>query len=375
MRSIAKNYFCIGAALLLATGCGAAQGDQNSRDSGQLGKIQLPPGFSINTFASGLESPRQMALGEGGTVFVGSRADKVYALQDSDGDGRAERQFTIASGLQKPNGVAMRDGDLYVAEIPRLRRYADIESRLASPPQGEVLADDFPDNAHHGYRFIRFSPQGRLYLPIGAPCNVCDQQGFGVLLSMQPDGSDKRVYARGIRNTVGFDWQPDTGVLWFTDNGRDHLGDNRPPGELNRAPESGMHFGFPYCHGDDIADPEFGDARACSEFTAPAQKLGPHVAPLGMRFYDGDMFPADYRGDVFIAEHGSWNRSSKIGYRVTRVHIQGDKAVKYEPFAYGWLQGESAWGRPADVLVAPDGALLVSDDRSGVIYRISYEKQ
>jgi glucose/arabinose dehydrogenase len=194
------------------------------------------------------------------------------------------------------------------------------------------------------------------------------------MLSMQPDGSDKRVYAKGIRNSVGFDWQPGTGVLWFTDNGSDRLGDNRPPGELNRAPESGLHFGFPYCHGGNIADPEFGDKRACKEFTPPAQKLGPHVAPLGMRFYTGKMFPEEYQGDIFIAEHGSWNRSNKIGYRVTRVSVDGDKATKYETFASGWLQDESAWGRPADVQVMPDGALLVSDDQSGVIYRISYQK-
>lgn len=355
--------------LLLACGTAGAQSKAS-----QLNKIKLPPGFTISIFASNLESPRQMALGEQGTVFVGSRSDKVYALQDKDGDGRAEKKFTLASGLQKPNGVAMRDGDLYVAEIPRLSRFEDIESKLEKPPRAQVLADDFSDRSHHGYRYIKFSPDGRLYLPIGAPCNVCEEEGFGVLLSMQPDATDRRVYAKGIRNTVGFDWQPDTGVLWFTDNGRDHLGDNRPPGELNRAPNAGLHFGFPYCHGGVIADPEFGDERDCDEFTAPAQKLGPHVAPLGMLFYDGKMFPKKYQGDIFIAEHGSWNRSKKIGYRITRVSVDGDKATKYQPFASGWLQGESAWGRPADVLVAPDGALLVSDDQSGVIYRISYEK-
>ena len=220
---------------------------------------------------------------------------------------------------------------------------------MASPPQAVVLEDSFPNDSHHGYRFLGFSPNGRLIMSIGAPCNVCDKPGFGVILSMQPDATDKRVYARGVRNSVGFDWRPGTDELWFTDNGRDHMGDNLPPGELNRAPQSGMDFGFPYCHGGDIADPEFGEARACSEFTAPAQKLGPHVAPLGMRFYSGDMFPEEYRGDVFIAEHGSWNRSKKIGYRVTRVGIENGKAVSYQPFASGWLQGEQAWGRPVDV--------------------------
>mgnify|MGYP001032220565 CR=1 FL=1 len=370
INPIDKRYIGLYALLLLlVSGCSRA-GNENTK----LDQIELPPGFAINVFASGLSSPRQMALGKQGTVFVGSRSDSVYALQDTDSDGRADKKYTIASGLQKPNGVAFRDGDLYVAEIPRLSRYADIEANLQNPPEAQVLSEDFPNRSHHGYRFIKFGPDGRLYLPIGAPCNVCEAPGFGLILSMQPDASDKRIYAKGIRNSVGFDWQPDTGVLWFTDNGRDNLGDNRPPGELNRAPQAGMHFGFPYCHGGDIADPKFGDERKCGEFAAPAQKLGPHVAPLGMRFYDGKMFPKQYQGDIFIAEHGSWNRSKKIGYRITRVSIDGDNATQYEPFASGWLQGQSAWGRPADVLVAPDGALLVSDDQSGVIYRISYKQ-
>jgi len=355
-------------ATLLSSACSSAQ----SQGHAALEKIELPPGFSISVFASGLSSPRQMALGEGGTVFVGSRSDKVYALKDTDGDGHADDKYVVAEGLRAPNGVAVRDGALYVAEIPRLSRYDNIEARLENPPQAVVLEDGFPNDSHHGYRFLGFSPEGRLYMSIGAPCNVCDKPGFGIILSMQPDASDKRVYARGIRNSVGFDWQPDSGDLWFTDNGRDRMGDNIPPDELNRAPKSGMDFGFPYCHGGDVSDPEFGDTRACGEFSAPAQKLGPHVASLGMRFYTGEMFPDQYRGDVFIAEHGSWNRSNKIGYRVTRVSIDNSKAVNYQPFASGWLQGEQAWGRPVDVLAAADGALLVSDDQAGVIYRITY---
>lgn len=369
IKSIEKNYnLWLLSVCLLASGCSYAQDGKSGID-----RIQLPPGFSINVYADGLSAPREMAMNEQGTLFVGSHSGTVYALQDSDDDGRADKQYIIANGLKAPNGVAVHEGDLYVAEIPRLRRYADIQAHLADPPKGEVLASDFPDRSHHGLRFIRFGPDDRLYMGIGSPCNVCEESGFGVILSMTPQGQDKRVFAQGIRNTVGFDWQPGTGVLWFTDNGRDNLGDNRPPGELNRVAEVGENFGFPYCHGGDIADPEFGDKHSCSEFSPPAQKLGPHVAPLGMSFYDGKMFPKAYRGNIFIAEHGSWNRSNKIGYRITRVVVDGAKAVKYEPFASGWLQGQSAWGRPADVLVAHDGALLVSDDKAGKIYRISYQ--
>ena len=209
---------------------------------------------------------------------------------------------------------------------------------------------------------------------MGAPCNICepDAQRYANILRMNADGSGMETFARGVRNTVGFDWQPQTRELWFTDNGRDMLGDDVPPDELNHAPRAGMHFGYPYCHGGKYADPEFGAKRRCEEFTAPAQNLGPHVAALGMRFYTGTMFPAQYRNQVFIAEHGSWNRSSKIGYRISLVRLQDGKAVAYEPFASGWLQGESAWGRPVDVLVLPDGSLLIADDVAGAIYRIVY---
>jgi glucose/arabinose dehydrogenase len=237
-----------------------------------------------------------------------------------------------------------------------------------------VIRDDLPAPRHHGWRYMGFGPDGMLYVSIGAPCNVCDEEGFALIERMAPDGSQREVFARGIRNSVGFDWNPTTNVLWFTDNGRDMLGDNRPPDELNRAPRQGMHFGFPYCHGGSIPDPEFGRDRPCSDFVPPAQTLGPHVAALGMRFYTGDMFPPEYRMQVFIAEHGSWNRSRKIGYRISLVTLD-DRGVAsdYRPFAEGWLRNEQAWGRPVDVLVMPDGALLVSDDRAGTVYRISYQ--
>jgi glucose/arabinose dehydrogenase len=232
-----------------------------------------------------------------------------------------------------------------------------------------VVYGGYPKETHHGWRVIRFGPDGMLYVAVGAPCNVCERYGIITRFKL---GAPPEVFARGVRNSVGYDWHPQTGELWFTDNGRDMLGDDVPPDELNHAPRAGMHFGFPYCHGGNISDPQFGRRRACNEFTPPAQQLAPHAAALGMRFYTGQQFPAEYRNRIFIAEHGSWNRSAKIGYRIMMVTLRDNKPVKYEVFAEGWLQGDSAWGRPVDVVVAPDGALLVSDDKAGVIYRISY---
>jgi glucose/arabinose dehydrogenase len=269
-----------------------------------------------------------------------------------------------------PNGVAFLDGSLYVAEIHRVLRYDGIESRLANPP-APALVREFPTDRHHGWKFIAFGPDGMLYVPVGAPCNICQPEPiYAALHRMRPDGSGLETFARGIRNTVGFTWHPDTRELWFTDNGRDMLGDDVPPDELNHAPRPGMDFGYPTCHGRNTSDPQYGRQRPCSATTAPALELGPHVAALGLRFYTGRMFPEKYRKGIFIAEHGSWNRSRKIGYRVMFVPLENGRPAKYEVFAEGWLQGESAWGRPVDVLVMPDGALLVSDDDSGTIYRI-----
>ena len=340
----------------------------------RLARIELPPGFRIHLFAGDVPNARSMTLSPGGTLFVGTRgAGRVYALVDRDQDFRADTLFVVDQGLNMPNGVAFRDGALYVAEVNQVRRYDDIEAHLEDPPAPVVVNDSFPRDGHHGWKFIRFGPDDRLYVPVGAPCNVCERDDpYASITRMQPDGSGLEVFARGVRNTVGFDWHPETGELWFTDNGRDQLGDDVPPDELNRAPEDGLHFGFPYCHGGDIPDPEFGGGRDCGEFVPPAQKLGPHVASLGMRFYTGEMFPEEYRHQIFIAEHGSWNRSEKIGYRVALVRLEGNRAVSYEVFARGWLQGQQAWGRPVDVLVMPDGSLLVSDDQAGMIYRIMY---
>jgi glucose/arabinose dehydrogenase len=285
--------------------------------------------------------------------------------------------------MDTPNGVAFRDGALYVAEVDRILRYDNIESRLESPPPPVVVGQKFPAETHHGWKFIRFGPDGWLYVPVGAPCNVCEpDERHGLIARIRvdaarataasgPAASGYEVFARGVRNSVGFDWQPETRELWFTDNGRDMMGDDLPSDELNHAPAKGMHFGFPYCHQGDTPDPGF-SRRACSEFTPPALKLGPHVAALGMRFYTGAQFPAEFRGNIFIAEHGSWNRSRKIGYRVARVVVEGGRAVRHEVFAEGWLQGESAWGRPVDIELMPDGSLLVSDDGAGAIYRIAY---
>ena len=363
--------FLLAVLAFLAIGPGGAEA-QVSR----LSEIELPDGFSIGIFASGVTGARSLAQSPGGTVFVGTRdAGVVHALVDADGDGAADERYPIASGLNSPNGVAFRNGSLYVAEISRILRYDGIENRLDSPPQPVVVTDRLPTDRAHGWKFIRFGPDGRLYVPVGAPCNICDEADpYNSILRMDADSGTYEVVARGVRNTVGFDWHPTTRRLWFTDNGRDWLGDELPPDELNVLTSNGQHFGYPYCHGRNIADPEYGDRRSCSEFRPPVQALGPHVAALGMRFYTGTMFPERYRGQIFIAEHGSWNRSQKIGYRVMVVGLDGSgRSTGYEEFATGWLQGQNVWGRPVDVMVREDGSLLVSDDDQGAIYRITYE--
>lgn len=343
-----------------------------------LSAIKLPPNFKIEIYADHVPNARSLALGEKGTIFVGTRTnDKVFALVDTDGDYKADKQYTIASGLESPNGVAFKDGNLYVAEISRVLRFDDIENHLNMPPDPVIVNDSFPKDGWHGWKYIAFGPEGKLYVPVGAPCNVCEKKDkrYSSIMRMDADGRNLEVFASGIRNSVGFAWHPQTKELWFTDNGRDMLGDDIPPDELNHAPRKGMHFGFPYCQGGDISDPEFGKKFPCDKFIPPAQKLGPHVAALGMKFYNGTMFPAEYRDQVFIAEHGSWNRSKKIGYRISLVRLDGNNAKSYETFAEGWKIGEKVWGRPVDILQLPDGSLLVSDDMAGVVYRISYAHQ
>jgi glucose/arabinose dehydrogenase len=342
-----------------------------------LYKIQLPPGFSISVFAE-VPDARSMCRGEKGTLFVGNRSkDKVYAVVDEDNDGRADKVYVIDQGLNMPNGVAFRKGSLYVAEVNRILRYDDIESKLNNPPRPVVVYDKFPTEKHHGWKFIAFGPDDKLYIPVGAPCNVCEEKDsiYASINRMNPDGSGLELFASGVRNTVGFAWHPLTKKLWFTDNGRDNMGDNMPADELNYAPDKGMHFGFPYCQQGDTPDPEFGSKRNCSEFTPPAIKLMPHAAAIGMRFYTGDMFLPEYKNQIFIAEHGSWNRSEKSGYRIMQVKLDSNKAVSYIPFATGWVDKEGkVSGRPVDIEIAADGSMLVSDDQRGAIYRIVYKK-
>lgn len=347
-----------------------------SADS-RLESIRLPPGFKISSYATNVPGARSMALGPDGVLFVGTRKEgKVYAVLDRKARNRADEVITIARGLIMPNGVAYRDGSLYVAEVSRILRYDGIASRLRNPGKPVVVYDRFPTASHHGWKFIRFGPDGLLYVPVGAPCNVCEvKDPFGTITRIRPDGSGFEIFARGVRNSVGFDWDPETKELWFTDNGRDWLGDDLPPDELNHAPVKGLHFGFPYRHGKEIPDPKFGNRQRKEEFVSPASELGPHVASLGMRFYTGTMFPESYRRQIFIAEHGSWNRSTPIGYRITLVRLENGRPMGYEVFAEGWLSDGRAWGRPVDVLVMPDGALLVSDDKAGAIYRITYRKR
>lgn len=370
MRCRLSIELLLTAALLAVAGPACAAESLAER----LRQVQLPAGFSIGLYAEGVDNARQLALGDRGTVFAGSRkAGRVHAVVDSDGDQRADRVHEIDRGLDMPSGIAFRDGSLYVAAVDRVLRYDAIEDRLEHPPEPVLVTDALPDKAHHGWKYLRFGPDGLLYVPVGAPCNICDEPGFAQIRRMAPDGSRMETFAEGVRNSVGLVFHPQTGVLWFTDNGRDMLGDDLPGDELNAAPRLGMHFGYPYCHQGDLPDPEFGQGRNCADYTAPALTLGPHVAALGLSFYTGSMFPPEYRGQLFIAQHGSWNRSEKIGYDLLLVRFDAAGQVAgSEVFASGWLQGQHNWGRPADVLQMPDGALLVADDQVGAIYRISY---
>ncbi len=378
---LTTTYFFLFLFILLSASCGNVNPPKpNLFGSGpepDLNKIRLPKGFVIELYAEGVENARSLERSPNGTIFVGTRGEgKVYALRDEDGDNRADRMYTIADDLKSPNGVAFRDGDLYVAEISRILKLEDIEEHLSDPPEPVVVYDGYPEETHHGWKYIAFGPDGKLYVPVGAPCNIClsEDPVFASLTRMDPDGTNVEVVHRGIRNTVGFTWHPGTGELWFTDNGRDWMGDDQPPDELNRAPRDDMHFGYPYCHGGDLPDPEFGEQRPCSGFTPPVRKLGPHVAALGLEFYTGEQFPEAYQGQIFIAEHGSWNRSEKIGYRIMLVTLEGNTATSYEPFAEGWLDEEAddVWGRPVDLELLPDGSMLVSDDFADAVYRISY---
>lgn len=341
-------------------------------------KIKLPAGFHIGIFAENVENARSLCYADG-ILFVSTR-DKgnVYALRDNNGDNVADEKFLLASGLNMPNGVAYRNGSLYIAEISRITRLDNIAKNLAHPPAPVVVYDKYPTDEHHGWKYIRFGPDGKLYVPVGAPCNVCLPENpiYCSITRIDVDHPGApEVIVKGVRNSVGFDWHPITKELWFTDNGRDWLGDDSPSCELNHVTKEGQHFGFPFCHQGDIPDPKFGDAQhPCSDFVPPAQRMGPHVAPLGMEFYTGKMFPSNYKNQIFVAEHGSWNRTKKNGYQLSLVRIddKGNSLGK-EAFATGWLEADdTAWGRPVDVEQLPDGSLLLSDDQANAVYRIYY---
>ncbi len=343
----------------------------------KLSLLQLPPGFEIRVFADGIEDARQMARGDGGTVFAGSRkAGRIYAMTDEDADGVANQVWQIADGLQMPSGLEFRDGSLYVGALNRILRFDDIEKSLKNPPEPVVITDGLPDKTHHGWKYLRFGPDGWLYVPVGAPCNICDEPGFAQIRRMRPDGSGEEVFVSGVRNSVGMAIHPQTGELWFTDNGGDMLGDDIPSDELNLASMAELHFGYPYCHEGEIPDADFGKGKVCADYQPPELKLGAHVAALGLTFYTGNMFPPAYQGSLIIARHGSWNRSEKVGYDLVRVTFFEDGGVEsMQPFVTGWLQGQEAWGRPNDVLQLPDGSLLVADDQANAIYRISYKQE
>ncbi|VXC24602.1 PQQ-dependent sugar dehydrogenase [Maribacter litoralis] len=341
-------------------------------------ELNLPEGFQIEVYARGVDGARSMAMGDEGTLFVGTRTENnIYAIQDTNGDFKADNVMVLDT-MEVPNGIAMRNGDLYVAQVGNLWKYPNIEDQLDGELEKELIYDDFPTEFHHGWKYIAFGPDDKLYVPVGAPCNICNRTDeddrFATISRMNPDGTNREIYARGVRNSVGFTWHPDTKQMWFTDNGRDMLGDDIPPCELNTVTEAGQHFGYPFCHGGIVKDPEFGDLHPCSDFVEPALQLDAHVAPLGIKFYTGNMFPAEYKGKAFIAEHGSWNRSKKVGYRIMMVDIEDGAVVNSEPFIDGWLDevAQKASGRPVDMLMLEDGSMLISDDYGDAIYRVTY---
>jgi glucose/arabinose dehydrogenase len=355
---------------------------KNEKAEVQLDKLKLPANFKIGVWAADIPNARSMAISDNGIVFVGNRQENnVYAVVDENNDGKADFKYILAEDLRMPNGVAYRDGDLYVAEVNRIIRFKNIKNNLDNPSY-EVVYEDYPEEGHHGWKFIAFGPDGMLYVPVGAPCNICESENpiFASItrIDVKSPNPKPEVFAHGIRNSVGFDWHPITGELWFTDNGRDMMGDDIPNCELNRATAAGQHFGYPYWHEGSVKDPEFGSkGKAQSSYVAPAAKLGAHTAPLGMRFYEGEMFPQSYKNQIILAKHGSWNRSKKSGYVVTLEKVSGDSEVTgEETFISGWLDEvtQEAWGRPVDVQELSDGSLLISDDMANVIYRVSYSE-
>ena len=367
------SYLALGIATCLALSSFVAA---KSRVEKQLEQINLPPGFSIEIFAE-VPGARSMALDKSSnTVYVGTMGSDVYAVSYENQEGKSDKVVKIMSGLKVANGVAVHRNYLYVAEQNRIARYP-LRGRSPSAnweQDREIKFSDLPDKSHHGWRYIGFGPDNKLYVTVGVACNICKLQGIeGTIIRMDPDGSNSEIFANGIRNSVGLSLHPKTGVLYFTDNNTDMMGDDIPPGEFNAAPTAGLNFGFPYYAGGSVRSPGWAYNTPPPNVQFPKVDFQAHVAALGLAFYTGDMFPEEYRHDAFVAQHGSWNRSVPIGYRVVRVKFDDNgEVVGDEVFADGWLQGEKAWGRPVDVLHMPDGALLVSDDHRGVLYRISY---
>ncbi len=342
----------------------------------------VPEGFSIEVFADEVEGARQLALSDSGIIYVGSRrAGKVHAVIDTDGDFKADKTVLILENLNMPSGLTYKDGDLYIAEVHQVIRIKDIDKNYDKKLKAEVIYSDLPDKSHHGWKFTDFGPDGRLYIPIGVPCNVClsEDRRFGTIIAVDLETGEKEYIAEGVRNSVGFDWDPVTNELWFTDNGRDWMGDDTPPCELNKVTKSGQFFGFPFVHGKSINDPKFYQgfkkARGDTEFIEPQWEYQAHVAPLGMMFYQGEQFPEEYKNSIFVAQHGSWNRSKKVGYKIVNMQLDENRnVVSQTDFVTGWLEGEEVLGRPVDLLTLPDGSVLISDDGFSIIYRVSYNK-
>lgn len=368
-----QNMFCKIVIFFLA--CFSTVSTQ-AESSLPLQDIHLPPHFKITLYAENVKNARSMTLGDHGIVFVGSRkAGKVYALLPDVNFSKAKQVITLASDLKSPNGVTYYNDTLYVAEIHRILKFPNIEKNLSNPKY-DVIYDQLPTKSDHGWRYMAIGPDHWLYLGIGAPCNACEEKlPFATISRIQLDGKNFQIYATGIRNTVGFDWDPVTKYLWFTENGRDWLGENIPPDELNIASHAGMNFGFPYFWGNGHRDTHFSNDKISEkDVTSPALELPAHVAALGMRFYTGKMFPKEYFHQVFIAEHGSWNRFNKVGYQIVLITVKHHQPISQSVFASGWMKNEDYWGRPVDVLVMPDGSLLVSDDYANAVYRITYKE-
>lgn len=340
--------------------------------------LEVPTGFNIEILNFSVPKARQMALTSRGTLIIGTRREgKVYAIPNAL-TSAAPRVITLMEGLNMPSGVAVYEGSLYIGAVNQIIRVPDIDDHLVAQPPSTVLTDRLPQASHHGWKYLKFGPDGALYVPVGAPCNIClsDDARFASLLRMDTETGATQIWAEGIRNTVGFDWHPSDGQLWFSDNGRDMLGDDLPAEEINVISQPGEHFGYPFLHATHTRDPEFGthDRANISSFTSPVLEIQAHSAPLGMAFYEGTAFPESYRHTLFIAEHGSWNRSTKVGYQVSKVRRDSRGQLSYEPFVTGWLINDEAWGRPNDVMVVPDGSVLISDDDQGVVYRVTYEQ-